>query len=73
MSESSVKFLAKPLRLVTKVVSMSDSAPREGREPRGKVLLNITTTADGQPVLDYQRCPLIRLRNETLPQVLTMI
>lgn len=60
-------FLGETIETVTKVVSMSDSAPRKGREPRGKVLLNITTTADGQPVLDYQRCPLIRLRNETLP------
>jgi acyl dehydratase len=51
----------------TRVTAMSDSAPRADREPRGKVILSISTTADGEPVLDYERCPLIRLRGETLP------
>ena len=60
-------FIGETIETVTRVVSMSDSAPREGREPRGKVLLNITTMADGEPVLDYQRCPLVRLRNKELP------
>ncbi|MEC7924664.1 MAG: hypothetical protein VYB80_05530 [Actinomycetota bacterium] len=60
-------FVGETIHTVTKVISMSDSAPREDREPRGKVLLNITTTADGEPVLDYQRCPLIRLRKNKLP------
>tara|TARA_B100000953_G_scaffold259293_1_gene224253 strand:- start:461 stop:1432 length:972 start_codon:yes stop_codon:yes gene_type:complete len=60
-------FVGETIHTVTSVDSMSDSAPREDREPRGKVLLNITTTADGEPVLDYQRCPLIRLREDKLP------
>ena len=60
-------FIGETIETITTVASMSDSAPREGKEPRGKVLLNITTTADGEPVLNYQRCPLIRLRNNKLP------
>ena len=60
-------FIGETIETITSVASMSDSAPREGKEPRGKVLLNITTTADGEPVLDYQRCPLIRLRGNKLP------
>ena len=60
-------FIGETIETITSVASMSDSAPREGKELRGKVLLNITTTADGEPVLDYQRCPLIRLRSNKLP------
>ena len=60
-------FIGETIETITTVASMSDSAPREGKEARGKVLLNITTTADGEPVLDYQRCPLIRLRSNKLP------
>ena len=51
----------------TRVTAMADSARRANREPRGKVILSISTTADGEPVLDYERCPLIRLRGDTLP------
>lgn len=60
-------FIGETLRTVTSVISMSDSAPRIDRDPRGKVLLGISTTANGEPVLDYQRCPLIRLRGKELP------
>ena len=38
-------FIGETIETITTVASMSDSAPREGKEPRGKVLLNITTTA----------------------------
>jgi len=55
------------IHTVTRVDAMSDSAPRPDREPRGKVLLGIVTTADGDPILDYQRCPLIRLKEGNLP------
>lgn len=60
-------FEGETLHTVTRVRAMADSAPREGRAPRGKVLLGIVTSADGEPVLDCERCPMIRLRGEELP------
>ncbi len=60
-------FEGQTLHTTTRVVAMADSEPRPGREPRGKVLLGITTTADDVPVLDYERCPLVRLRSDVLP------
>tara|TARA_Y100001970_G_C14185395_1_gene832305 strand:- start:898 stop:1869 length:972 start_codon:yes stop_codon:yes gene_type:complete len=60
-------YVGETIHTVTRVDSMCDSAPRPDRQPRGKVLLGIVTTADGDPVLDYQRCPLIRLKDGHLP------
>jgi acyl dehydratase len=55
------------LRTTTRVLAMADNEPRPDRPPRGRVVLGITTTADGEPVLDYERCPMIRLRGDRLP------
>tara|TARA_Y100000590_G_scaffold455613_1_gene604605 strand:- start:800 stop:1777 length:978 start_codon:yes stop_codon:yes gene_type:complete len=60
-------ILGETLVTTTQVMAMRDSAPKENRSNRGKVLLKITTEANGEPILDYYRCPLIRLRNENLP------
>ena len=60
-------YVGETIHTVTRVDAMCDSALRPDREPRGKVLLGIVTTADGDPVLDYQRCPLIRLKDGNLP------
>jgi len=59
--------LGETLRTTTEVVAMQDSAPKENRSPRGKVLLKISTKANDELVLEYYRCPLVRLRGQTLP------
>ncbi|HJM27711.1 MAG: hypothetical protein QF596_07580 [Acidimicrobiales bacterium] len=55
------------LLTTTEVVAMQDSKPKENRPHRGKVLLKITTRANNEPILEYYRCPLVRLRGDTLP------
>lgn len=56
------------LRTVTGVLAMSDTSAKVGVAQRGKVLLGIsTTTADGEVVVDYERCPLLPCRGETAP------
>jgi len=65
-------FEGETLRTTTRVLAMADGSLRPGQPPRGKALLGIVTTAgtsldEVDPVLDYQRCPLIRLRGDTLP------
>lgn len=56
------------LRTVTGVWAMADSRPKPGSAPRGKVLLKIhTTTADGETVVDYERCPLLPCRGDEAP------
>ena len=59
------------LRTVTGVLAMADSRPKPGSPPRGKALLGIqTTTAEGDIVVDYERCPSAALqrRNRTRPR-----
>lgn len=60
-------FEGETLETTTRVIAMADASAKPGRAPRGKVLLGIVTTADGETVLDYQRCPLIPLRGTELP------
>jgi len=60
-------FEGETLHTTTRALAMADGSPKPGRPPRGKVLLGIVTTADGVPVLECERCPLIRLRGEVLP------
>ena len=60
-------FEGETLHTTTRVLAMADGSTKAGKLPRGKVLLGITTTAGGEPVIDYQRCPLIRLRGSELP------
>ena len=51
------------LTTTTTVLGMKDSAPK-GDQHRGKVWLGITTEADGEPVITYERCALIRGRSQ---------
>lgn len=51
------------LTTTTTVLGMKDSSPK-GDQHRGKVWLGITTEADGQPVITYERCALIRGRSQ---------
>ena len=61
-------FQGETLRTVTGVLAMADSRPKPGSPPRGKVLLGIqTTTADGDMVVDYERCPLLPCQGTTAP------
>lgn len=60
-------FEGETLHTTTRVLAMADGATKPGRAPRGKALLGISTTADGEEILDCQRCPLIRLRGDELP------
>lgn len=61
-------FQGATLRTVTHVAAMADSRPKPGSPPRGKVLLGIeTTTADGDIVVDYERCPLLPCRGDEAP------
>ncbi len=59
------------LSTVTTVLGLKDSAPK-GEQFRGKVWLGITTTSDdgtsdGGPVVEYERCALVRGRGPTQP------
>lgn len=49
------------------VAALADSRPRPGRPHRGKVLVDIVTTADGEPAVTYQRAPLLPQRGDSQP------
>ena len=49
------------------VVALADSRPRPGRPHRGKALVDIVTTADGEPALTYQRAPLLPQASDEQP------
>lgn len=62
----SVRFLrpvelGQTLSTTTTVLGLKDSAPK-GDQHRGKVWLGIRTVADGEPVIEYERCALVRGR-----------
>ena len=52
-------FIGQSLATTVTVVALADSRPRPGRPHRGKALVNIVTTADGEPAVTYQRAPLL--------------
>lgn len=49
------------------VVALADSRARPGRSHRGKVLVDIVTTADGERAVTYQRAPLLPQRGDAQP------
>ncbi len=51
--------LGESLRTAVTVAAMADASRREGQAERGKVLVDVETTSDGEPVLSYRRCPLL--------------
>ena len=55
------------LRTETRVLAMADASAKPGVAPRGKVLLGMTTTADDEVVLEYQRCALLPCRGDDAP------
>jgi 2-methylfumaryl-CoA hydratase len=54
------------LRTTTTVLGLKDSAPK-GDQFRGKVWLGIQTVSDAGPVVEYERCALIRGRGPGQP------
>ena len=54
------------LSTVTTVLGLKDSAPK-GDQYRGKVWLGIVTSSEDGPVLEYERCALVRGRTTELP------
>ena len=52
-------FIGQSLATTVTVAALADSRPRPGRPLRGKVLVDIVTTADGEPAVTYQRAPLL--------------
>ncbi len=58
--------LGQTLSTVTTVLGLKDSAPK-GDQFRGKVWLGITTSADDGPVIEYERCALVRGRGRSQP------
>ncbi len=65
--------LARPVHLgetvqtSTEVRALCDSSLKPGGQPRGKVLLGITTTADDDVVLAFERCALLPCQHDSLP------
>lgn len=51
--------IGETLHTVVTIRAMSDASSKPGQPLRGKALLGITTTADGEVVLDYERCALL--------------
>jgi 2-methylfumaryl-CoA hydratase len=51
--------IGETLHTVVTIKAMSDASSKPGQPLRGKALLGITTTADGEVVLDYERCALL--------------
>src|SRR5262245_22158684 len=58
--------LGETLSTVTTVLGLSDSAPKGGQH-RGKVWLGITTSTERGPVVEYERCALVRARGDSDP------
>jgi 2-methylfumaryl-CoA hydratase len=58
--------LGETLSTTTTVLGLKDSAPK-GDQHRGKVWLGITTSGDGGPVVEYERCALVRARGTEQP------
>lgn len=44
---------------VVTVAALADGSHKEGRDRRGKVLVDIVTTAGGEEAVVYQRCPML--------------
>jgi acyl dehydratase len=58
--------IGQTLTTTTQVLGMRDSAPK-GDQFRGKVWLGITTVSEDGPVVEYERCALVRGRGPDQP------
>ncbi|MGB3733319.1 MAG: hypothetical protein WA964_00080 [Ilumatobacter sp.] len=59
--------IGETLRTTTEIRALSDASRKPGSAARGKMLLGITTTADDDVVLAYERCALLPCRGDALP------
>ncbi|MDH3705453.1 MAG: hypothetical protein OES57_05265 [Acidimicrobiia bacterium] len=60
-------FVGQTLETVVKVIGCSDGTVRPDRPGRGKVLVDIVTTADGEPAVTYERCPMLPVGDNDMP------
>ena len=60
-------FVGQSVATTVTVAALADSRARPGRPHRGKVLVDIVTTADGEPAVTYQRAPLLPQRGDAQP------
>lgn len=58
--------IGQTLSTTTTVLGLKDSAPK-GDQYRGKVWLGIVTSSDDGPVVEYERCALVRGRGSEMP------
>jgi acyl dehydratase len=58
--------LGETLSTTTTVLGLKDSSPK-GDQHRGKVWLGIVTTGGAGPVVEYERCALVRARGSEAP------
>ena len=58
--------LGETLSTVTTVLGLKDSSPK-GDQHRGKVWLGIVTAGDDGPVIEYERCALVRAHGTATP------
>lgn len=60
-------FQGQTLETSVRVAAMRDGRPRPDRRPRGMVLVSCESTADGDVVATYQRCPMLPTAGPDLP------
>lgn len=60
-------FIGESIATSVTVVALADSRPRPGRVQRGKVLVDVVTTANGEPAIGYQRAPMLPQSGEDQP------
>ena len=60
-------FIGQSLATTVTVAALADSRPRPGRRHRGKALVDIVTTVDGEPAITYQRAPLLPQASDEQP------
>jgi acyl dehydratase len=58
-------FIGESIATVVTVAGLADGSHKEGRARRGKVLVDIVTTAADEPAVVYQRCPMLPQADDT--------
>ncbi len=60
-------FIGESIATTVTVAALVDSRARPGRAHRGKVLVDVVTTANGEPAIEYQRAPMLPQRGDSQP------
>ncbi|MCY4665538.1 MAG: MaoC/PaaZ C-terminal domain-containing protein [Acidimicrobiaceae bacterium] len=60
-------FIGQSLATTVTVAALADSRARPGRRHRGKALVDIVTTVDGERAITYQRAPLLPQASDEQP------